>query len=152
MSANTKDLACGAVFTGVGVLYGGMAWTSLPIGRALAMGPGYFPALMALILTGLGLAILVRAFLTSQENPFGAVPWRAVAFIAVAVLFFYFCLEQIGMFPTVFITTLLACAANDRFRIVESAIAGLVVATFCTLVFGYLLRLPVPLFASPFGG
>lgn len=152
MPANTKDLACGAVFAGVGLLYGGMAWTSLPIGRALAMGPGYFPALMALTLTGLGIAILARAALTARGTPFGQVPWRGVAFITIAVLFFYVCLERIGMLPAVFGTTLIACAANRRFRIVESVAASLIVAAFCSLVFSYLLRLPVPLYASPFGG
>ena len=57
MQRNLKDLAAGALFVAIGGFFTLNAWFNLTIGNALAMGPGYFPILLGLVLIGLGAAI-----------------------------------------------------------------------------------------------
>ncbi len=60
MTTIRKDVAAGAFFIAVGLLYAGIAWKWLPVGRALNMGPGYFPLVLSCLLTVLGAATLIR--------------------------------------------------------------------------------------------
>ena len=53
---NLKDCVAGTLFVAIGLLFAVNAWLRLSVGSALAMGPGYFPILLGLILIGLGAA------------------------------------------------------------------------------------------------
>ena len=54
MRPNLKDCAAGTLFVAIGLLFAVNAWLGLSIGSAFAMGPGYFPILLGLILIGFG--------------------------------------------------------------------------------------------------
>ena len=51
---NLKDCAAGMLFVAIGLLFAVNAWLGLSIGSAFAMGPGYFPILLGVILIGFG--------------------------------------------------------------------------------------------------
>jgi hypothetical protein len=57
MRMNPRDLAAGALFIAIGGFFALNAWLNLAVGRAFAMGPGYFPILLGMILIGFGIAI-----------------------------------------------------------------------------------------------
>ena len=67
MRLNLRDLAAGALFIAIGSFFALSAFLNLPIGRAFAMGPGYFPMLLGLILIGFGLAIAIAGFAQSGD-------------------------------------------------------------------------------------
>jgi hypothetical protein len=150
MRANGKDLASGAFFTAAGLLYGGMAIVSLPIGSALNMGPGYFPIVLAGITAGLGLIIMARSFFTRQKTPYGVVPWRGAIFISAATIFFALLLEDLGLLPTIFGSVALVSLAVPNCRIKEVLGASIVISALCALIFGYFLKLPVPIVGPVF--
>ena len=67
MTIDRKDLGTGAAFIAVALLYGGIAYRSLPVGEALNMGPGYFPLVLCTILAAIG-AILQLVYYLMLAN------------------------------------------------------------------------------------
>jgi hypothetical protein len=145
MNVNIKDLGAGAIFVFFGLLYGSIAWFGLPIGQALNMGPGYFPVVLSGIILVLGVWIAGRGFIdTEGREPFGVVPWRGVIMLGLATIIFAACAEQLGLLPGVFVTTFIATMANSKVKPLRAAFTSLCIALFCTAVFGYGIRLPIP--------
>ena len=151
MQANIKDLASGAIFAAVGILYGAIAWTSLPIGVAFNMGPGYFPIVLSGMLIAFGIFIAARALYVAQETPFGVVPWRGIVLLTASVLVFAASLEYLGLFLGVFATAFIASLAPRDAKVLKAAATSLLIAVFCTAVFSYGLSIQVPVFGHAFG-
>jgi hypothetical protein len=150
MRVSAKDIASGAFFAIVGLAYMWMAWTGLPIGSALEMGPGYFPIVLSGLLVLFGLFIAFRGFLTSQETAFGRAPWRAVVMLSVATLVFAAFFEDLGLLPGVFVLSFLAAMSSPQNSVRKAAVTSLSIAVFCTAVFGYGIALPIPIIGPLF--
>ena len=118
---------------------------SYELGAPLRMGPGYFPLLVGAILAALGLAIVVKGLIAGELLPFGAIPWRAVIAITLALLFFGFTVRGLGFVPTSAVTALLTAMASSRVRLLTAVAvaAGLTVASTLIFVVGLQLRLPL---------
>ena len=118
---------------------------SYELGAPLRMGPGYFPLLVGAILAALGLAIVVKGLIAGELLPFGAIPWRAVIAITLALLFFGFTVRGLGFVPTSAVTALLTAMASARVRLLTAVAvaAGLTVASTLIFVVGLQLRLPL---------
>jgi len=115
------------------------------LGTPLRMGPGYFPLLVGSIVAALGLAVVVKGLIAGEAISFGAIPWRAVIAILLAVVFFGFAVRRLGFVPTSAVTALLTTLASRRVRPLTAlaVAAGLTVAA--TLIFIVALQLPLPL-------
>jgi hypothetical protein len=150
MTINRKDVAAGAFFVVVGLLYAGIAWKWLPIGHALNMGPGYFPLVLSGLLTVLGAATLIRGLWIEAGSPFGIVPWRAVVLLSLATIIFATFLRELGLLLCVFATSMTASLASPQVRIRSAAIVSMLIAAFCVAVFTYGINLPLPIFGSWF--
>jgi hypothetical protein len=138
------DVLAGGIF----VLIGGafvVGSLGYELGTPLRMGPGYFPLLVGAILAALGLAVLVKGLVAGEVPAFGPVPWRAVAVIVVAVLFFGFTVRRLGFVPSAAVTALLTTLASRRMRplVAVAVAAGLTVASTLIFVVGLQLRLPL---------
>ena len=60
MRIDAKSVASGILFILMGLAYFWMAWSKLPIGSAMDMGPGYFPIVLSggLVVFGSSIALL----------------------------------------------------------------------------------------------
>ncbi len=152
MTINKNDVGAGAFFIAVGLLYGGIAWTSLPLGQALDMGPGYFPLVLSSLLTILGAATLIRGLWVGGEARFGIVSWRAVVMLSLATIIFATFLRELGLFPCVFASAMTASLASPQITLRSAATVSLMIAAFCVGVFTYGINVPIPVFGSWFGG
>jgi hypothetical protein len=150
MTTNRKDIAASAFFIAVGLLYGGIAWKSLPLGHALNMGPGYFPMVLSGLLAVLGAAMLIRSLRSGNGSSFGIVPWRAIIMLSLATIFFAVFLRDLGLFLCVFASSMLASLSSPKIKIQRAAFVSLVIAIFCVVVFIYGIRLSIPIFGSWF--
>jgi uncharacterized protein YggT (Ycf19 family) len=133
---------------GIFVLIGGafvVGSLGYELGTPLRMGPGYFPLLVGVIVAALGLAIVLKGLIAGEVITFGAIPWRAVAAIVVALLFFGFTVERLGFVPTSAVSALLTTLASSRVRPLRAVLvaAGLTVASTLIFVVGLQLRLPL---------
>ncbi|MEV0717254.1 tripartite tricarboxylate transporter TctB family protein [Asanoa sp. NPDC050611] len=138
------DVLAGSIF----VLIGGafvVGSLSYSLGTPLRMGPGYFPLLVGGIMAALGLAIVVKGLVAGEVIEFGAIPWRAVAALTVAVVFFGFTVRRLGFVPTSLVAAFLTTLASQRVRLLTAlaVAAGLTVASTLIFVVGLQLRIPL---------
>ena len=150
MTMNRKDVAAGAIFVAVGLVYGGIAWKSLPIGRALQMGPGYFPMLLSGLLIVLGSATLIRGLSTPGNSRFGVVPWRALVMLSLATVIFATFLRELGLFLAVVASTMVAQLSSPQIKVTTAAVVSVVIAAFCVGIFSYGINLSIPILGSWF--
>ena len=141
MRVRRSNLACGAVFTGVGLFFGINALLGLPIGQAASMGPGYFPIVLGTILCALGMGIA----LTGEDHEVPALPpisWQAIILVTGAALFFGMTVRGLGMAPSLLIATFMAAMATGQLRPRYALILSIVLTLFNIGIFVFALRLP----------
>jgi hypothetical protein len=115
------------------------------LGTPLRMGPGAFPLLVGASMAVLGLAIVVKGLVAGEVPAFGPVPWRAIALIVLAILFFGSTVRRLGFVPASAVTALLTTLASPRIRLLTAVAvaAGLTVAGTLIFVVGLQLRIPL---------
>lgn len=149
-AVDLKDALSGLALMGVGVWFGVTALRRLSLGSANAMGPGYFPLMVAIGLTILGLVIALRSIgrATREDSYVGP---RALACILVAPVLFAFGVAPLGFVPAVALTGFVAAFGSTlmTLRFALALTAGL--TALSTLVFVQLLQMPVQLFGPLLG-
>jgi hypothetical protein len=139
-----KDFWAGAICVGIG---GAALWIGrdYEFGTASRMGPGYFPLVLASILTGLGVISILRSFLVPGE-PVSAILWKPMVLILLAATLFGYLLPRAGVVIALLVLCLVSAAASTQFRFDWKATGGLfVLITFCVLVFVKGLGVPMPI-------
>lgn len=143
-SRSLPHVLAGGIFVLIG---GGFVVGSLgyELGTPLRMGPGAFPLLVGAVVAVLGLAIVIKGLIAGEVIEFGSIPWRAVAVLVAALLFFGFTVRGFGFVPTAAVTALLTTLASTRVRplMAVTVAAGLTVAATLIFVFGLQLRIPL---------
>ena len=142
-----RDLVAGATFVAFGVLFaiGSLAYD---IGSPTAMGPGYVPLVLALILIGLGILVVAKGFIAGSGEPIGDVDWRAVVLITAALLFFGVTIRGLGVIGALFGSTLLAAFARSATSIRDALLFAVGLTVLSVLIFVVALQLRLPLVGS----
>ena len=144
------DVLAGGIF----VLIGGafvVGSLGYELGTPLRMGPGYFPLLVGAIVAALGLAIVLKGLIAGEVIAFGAIPWRAVAAIVLALLFFGFTVDGLGFVPTSAVTALVTTLASSRVRPLRAVLIAIGLTVASTLIFVVGLQLRIPLWGPWLG-
>ena len=138
------DVLAGAIFVLIGGAFA-VGSLSYELGTLLRMGPAYFPLVVGVILALLGVGVIVKGLVAGDDITFGTIPWRAVAVIVVALVFFGFTVRRLGFVPASLVTALLTTLASRRVRPLMSVAvaAGLTVAATLIFVVGLQLRVPL---------
>jgi hypothetical protein len=159
MKLDRKDLGAGASFVAIGLLYGGIALFGglgnprLPMGQALSMGPGYFPIVLSSFLIIIGAILVGRSFFTGRETQFfNVIAWRAIFMVSLGIIIFGTFVRELGLVLAIFVTTFLAALGSRHVKPIYAAMVSVGIAVFCALIFGYLVRLPIPLLGTWFTG
>ena len=143
---NPRDVVSGAVVVATGAVFLSVGW-NLPVGTASRMGSGYFPTMLSLLMIALGLAIIVNTLRQPRnERTEVSFPRVSLALIMGSIVFFAVALKGLGLFVTLFISTLAAASASRYARWRASMMLALVVSAFCVVVFVYALGLQIPVF------
>jgi hypothetical protein len=146
-----KKLASGLFFLGVGVV--AVVWAQeYPLGTVLRMGPGYFPLLLGCVLVVLGAISIIQALRAGKSIPTDLPPGLSLeplVLIVLSIVSFGLLIGRFGLIPALFAAIFLACLRRAISRPLEILLIFAVLATFCGLVFVYLLGMPIKLFAWP---
>jgi putative tricarboxylic transport membrane protein len=140
---NPQDFYGGLVLIVIAVfaLWAGSDLTGM---KGFQFGPGTAPRMFAVLLAVMGLAIMLIGFFTDgpalQHYAF-----RGPFFVTAAILFFAVCIRPLGLVGTSFVTILIAAAASNEVRWVESGIWAAALTLFCSLLFPKALNLPLQL-------
>lgn len=145
MHKTRKDLLAGLAFVGFGLAFG-YASLGYDLGTALRMGPGYFPLLLAGLLTALGAVIAVRGLAGGAGDALGAVPWRGLILLVAAVVVFGVAVRGLGLVPALLLTTFMSALASRRTGVPAALVLAAGLTSACVVIFIYGLGVPLRLF------
>ncbi|MBO9112010.1 tripartite tricarboxylate transporter TctB family protein [Agrobacterium tumefaciens] len=140
-----KNIVASGTLLAVGIGFGISSIFTMDVGSALRMGPGYFPLILSIVITVIGVVIGIKALRDTEAFHPQIAPLRALIAIIVAPILFGLTVRGLGFVPAVALTSLSAAtAATGQRRLVVLAIT-LGITVFCLAVFYYGLGLPVRL-------
>lgn len=128
-----QDIIAGLFFLVIG-LAGVWNSFSYPLGTALQMGPGYFPALVFGILAALGLAILLKGLLTAGPGIQGWAWWPATVILGGLVLFAVLA-PVLGFVLSCMLLVIIATLAVPGMPLRTRLGLAVVLTCFCWLIF-----------------
>ena len=138
---NVPDLAFAVFLVALGALAFSLA-SQLTMGSAAAMGPGYVPRGLSVIIMIYGAVLGARA-LFSGALAFPAIELRPLLLLSAAVVLFAVLLPLAGLAVTSFVVVICAGYAAYDARLRENAIAALALAAFASILFVSVLGLPI---------
>ena len=146
-ASSKRDVAAGSLLIafGAGVLAESSRYT---IGTVSRMCPGYYPALLGVVMAVVGaLIILNRNAGADPHDPAveGAVDWRGAAAIVGGILSFAVLAAYAGFAPATFALVFIAAMGDRTATVRGAAILALLTTVFGMLLFSYALQLQLPL-------
>jgi putative tricarboxylic transport membrane protein len=138
-----KNVLSGLMFMAVALL--GL-WLSrnYPVGTALRMGTGYVPRLLCWVLLALGAAVALQGvFGANEQVSEEGSPWRALVFVSLSLIAFALTVERLGLAVGSAALIFVGAIASRHLRIVEVAVAALILVTMCVAIFIWGLALPI---------
>ncbi|HVE54467.1 MAG TPA: tripartite tricarboxylate transporter TctB family protein [Ramlibacter sp.] len=152
-----RDFFSGVMFTAVGVAF---AWgaTRYNIGEAARMGPGYFPLMLGIVLTLVGLLIIFEALVVETEDgeKIGSWAWKPLVFIIGSNVVFGLCIggfkplgiPPLGLIVGIFALTFIASLAGEEHKNKEVVVLAAVLAVISYVAFIWLLKLQFPVWPA----
>ena len=152
-----KDFFSGVMFSVVGIAF---AWgaTTYNVGDGARMGPGYFPLMLGVLMTFLGLLIMFNSLVVETEggDRIGKWAWKPICYILGANLAFGVLLgglprikvPAMGMSAAIYALVIIASMAGERFKLKEVLILATILAVGSYLAFIVLLKLQIPVWPT----
>jgi hypothetical protein len=119
-----------------------------PRGTALAMGPGYFPTVIGIVLVAIGAALAVMSLRLEGEKIDRTINLKALLAISAGLVLFGWGIERIGFVPSLAGLIILGTLAGHDFRWKEALALLVVLVAGSWLVFVWALDLPFTLFGA----
>ena len=123
---------CAFVAFGAGTVALSLAY---PIGSAARMGPAYFPVVLGLLLTAIGLIILIKSIVTVDGEKVARIDLWLLFRVLLAVAAFAVLLNPLGLVATAVVVVMLAAWAGHEFRVREALASALMLALGSYLLF-----------------
>ena len=148
-----RDFVSGLMFLGVGIVFA-VGATNYSMGNSARPGAGYFPLILSVLMAILGAIVLFKSLTIETEGgePIGAIAWRPLLVIVLAIAVFGATINLLGMLIAVPILITIASFAGDEFRWLGVVVNSIVLTAFSWLIFIYGLKLTIPLLPSFIGG
>jgi hypothetical protein len=152
-----KDFFSGLMFLAIGV---GFAWgaTTYNIGEGARMGPGYFPLMLGILLTGIGAFTIFESLVVETEDgePVGSIAWKPLGFVIGANVIFGVLLAGLpaigfpafGLIVAIYALTFVAALAGEEFRFKEVLVLATILAAGSYATFVWMLKLQFPVWPS----
>jgi hypothetical protein len=143
---DVKELAFGLFLIALALVAFGST-SSLSVGTAADMGPGYVPRTLAWIILGFGVAFSVTGLLKAPE-PLPEVAWRPLIVILASIALFAVLFATLGLVAACVGTVLAAGTATAPVRWRQLLLFGPLLAGFSALLFVKGLGLPFKLWPA----
>lgn len=147
---NPKDFLSGLMFLGLGggaILLG----QDQEVGKAVRMGPGYFPLVLSGLLCLVGVACVLRSLLQDGTAP-ERLAWRPLLLVVTSTVVFGVLLRNAGLVAALTVSILISALASRQFSARGTALTMVLLTAFCYLVFLKGLGLPIPVLGPWLGG
>ena len=145
-----KDFFSGLMFMGVGVAF---AWGAITynVGQGARMGPGYFPLMLGILMTVLGVAITFKSLVVEANggDKIGKWAWKPLIFIILANLLFGVLLgglpsvklPAMGMIAAIYALTFVSSMAETGWKVKNTFILATVLTIGSYVAFILVLKL-----------
>lgn len=148
-TCNSSDFWAGVIYIAFGVT-ALVAARDYGLGSALRMGPGYFPSVLAGLLTIIGIASAIRG-LRGKGEKVNSISLRGILFIAGPIVLFATLLRGAGLLIALPLLIISSACASAHFNLVRTLLLAAGLTLFCSVVFIKGLGIPMPLLGSWFG-
>jgi hypothetical protein len=152
-----RDLVAGSALLAFGLFFSVYALAQLKLGSFAQMGPGMFPLIIGVAVSGFGVALLGGTWLKAKrlaasvdEAPPEAADWRTLALVVLSIVAFALVIRRLGMGPAVFVLVLLASFSSNDLPPLKALMLAAALTALGWLVFVLALGLPIKLFVWPF--
>lgn len=138
-----KDFCAALIYLGIGlgtILIG----RDYQMGTAFKMGPAYFPTVLAVLLSFIGVISLIRSFIRKGE-PIPAFAWKQLLIIVASTVVFGLLVKGAGLAIALPLFVMMASYASVKFRWVPSLVLAASTTIVCVLVFVKALGVPLPI-------
>lgn len=144
-----RDFYSGLMFVITGVVFA-VGATNYSMGSSARPGAGYFPLLLSVIMAILGAIVLFKSLTIETEggDPIGAISWRPLLVIVVAITVFGVCIDRLGMIVTIPILIVITSLAGDEFSWPGVIVNAIVLTTASWAIFILGLKLTIPMWPS----
>ena len=142
------DLVGGALLVAIGAAVSTVAIQHYPLGTLQRMGPGMFPAILGVVLAGLGVLLALQALRRPGKKP--DIRIFSPLFVLAGVAGFALLIPSAGLIPAILGVVVVSSLAELRIRPVSLALLCLALCLIAPLVFVVGLGLPIPLIRWPF--
>lgn len=152
MNTNTcssSDFWAGIIYIAFGVT-ALVAARDYGMGTALRMGPGYFPSMLAGLLTLIGIVSAIRG-LRGKGDKVNGISLRGMILIAGPIVLFAMLLRGAGLLIALPVLVVTSSYASAHFNLLRSLLLAAGLTAFCSIVFIKGLGIPMPLLGSWFG-
>ena len=112
--------------------------------HGFSFGAGTAPRMFAVLLLGLGIAVMVVGLVTDGEH-ITTYAWRGPLFVFLSILSFAVTIRPLGLVVSAFLTFMIAALGTAETKWKETLIVGIVLTAFCSFLFPYGLGLPMQL-------
>jgi Tripartite tricarboxylate transporter TctB family len=140
-----REFTAGIIFFCIGSIWIAAALQHR-IGSATAMGPGYFPLAVSLILAALGIASVIRSLTIADADVLEPWPLAALVFVLGGVVGFGLLLESAGLIAAAAVLILLSCWSRLRARPGETLVLAVALIALVAGIFVFGLGMPVDLY------
>jgi hypothetical protein len=142
---NPRDFWAGVMFTGVGALFAGIAY-SYKLGTAARMGPGFFPFFLGLILAILGVAIIIISLrLETTGAKIDKFHWKPLFWVLGSICLFGVMLKLTGVLFAGVALVIGSSLGSGEFKLKEIVWLAIALSVFCAATFVGGLKLPIPM-------
>ncbi|WP_300439691.1 tripartite tricarboxylate transporter TctB family protein [uncultured Mameliella sp.] len=142
------DLVGGVLLVALGAGVSLVAIQYYPLGTLQRMGPGMFPAILGVVLGGLGMLLALQALRRTGKRP--DIRVFSPLFVLAGVASFALLITPAGLIPAIVSIVVISSLAELRIWPVSLALLCLALCLMAPLVFVVGLGLPIPLIRWPF--
>jgi putative tricarboxylic transport membrane protein len=138
-----QDFVGGLAMVGIAVF---ALWASSDLQgmRGFSFGAGTAPRMFAVLLLGLGIAVMLVGLLSDGEH-ITVYAWRGPLFVSLSILSFAVTIRPLGLVASAFLTFIISALGTPEIRWKETLIVGIALTAFCSFLFPYGLGLPMQL-------
>ena len=148
---NPKDFWSGVMFALFGLAFAIIVkYYDYPMGSASRMGAGYFPFVLGCVMAVLGFIIIAQSLVTTG-TPISKFAWRPLIWVLGAFVIFGLTAKWLGLVIAIILLVMISAYGGHEFKLKESLISSVILATGSVAVFVYGLKLPFPIWPEFFG-
>ena len=148
--SGSKNFWSGLLFCAAGVAAAAFA-RSYPMGTTMRMGPGYFPTLLGWLLALIGFVLIARTLIRPGPSV-GRLAYSKLGLITVSNVLFALLLRRLGLAAALMLLVVVSAYASKRFRWPVATTLAVGLAVGSSIVFVWLLGLPIPIRGPWLGG